>query len=1208
MDRGTWLPVRIHETALPMTLPTEGKPGKHRSAKPKPYLRVLKYVVMVGAGVFLLLLGVGLLLTVFFPSDLVRKELEVRLSDMVQGTVRIKFLSFNLVTGLELTGVHVSKNDQTLLALETLILDYRFWDLLQQRLTVNEIRLDGAEISLDLPQLRASRAQIESTPKPEASAAEIPPIPVAIDLQSLVVSGANLSVVVSSGLTVRLHDLNIGIAAGLSGDVAKLDGFVRIAQVEVASAGKNLHLPSNLNFTLSANLATQSLHVDAFTMTSPPALAVTVSGDVINFLGEPAVDVVMKDVRVDLEEVLELVKNFIPPDLRDVNVSGQVSPAFTVRGSLTPSGFQGLLNGDVALKQVALHLPQFDTTLSPTDVAVKVSDLVVKDNFPESTTINLRVTMEQAAFQKYGVGDVALEVSGDYFALGPVSTQMTFSGISVLPAVGGFPALSLPVSLEINAVGNHRLQELTLRQLEVKLGRLLDVEAQGFVRPQADDDSPSEVSLTAKVEPHIDQMLALLPKEWVSGVTVQKFLAPDSILVNGSGTLDAEYHPVQANATVQTHFSDMQFVQEPLALDGMLKDLHVAVALAYQASQRSLSGSMSGTLNLSDVVYGSMVQLGTLRMTVGSSFSGALSSSYELVDLRAKDTLTLDLGKVGYDSPTLRARLDGLTLSAKTHEDLIQRAFSLDDFRLASGSLLQVNAAGQFRQDTQVFRAQIEIPRMNLEGLLQRVSGEGVESLQGIHPRGEVEVSVLASGRIPQKEAIEHLEFPFSIHSRVIARGVSGVFAQHRVDDATAKMVFDFSPGASSLATLTTDLTVGGIQLAPELFLNRLAHSKVNLDLSVRSFDEVDIRTLDLATQGAEVSLKGYVAGIKEFLYPKPHIPAAVGKLFVNLKSQAQVGLEAFPQILRGAGLNGSGQARAELAIFKKEEGPMMVVVKAGGAGLGVSRDGLRVDNLNGQLELRKHLNWADPPSVRQRVFNPTDVLAQLRSIGHQGQRMSIDLLDLGIVTIRNFSTYAGFDRNAFKIQNLAMNVLGGGMGGNLVVSTGHGFGLSGRFEIAHLDLNNLLEERLKIVGDSLVDATIGISVFFDESTGTLDLSRTELNLFITHIGAKALDRVLVFLDPDGSNPTLVNARSQIKLANPSRVTIQLTRGMMSLEILFSEGIVPPFRMNRIPVGKLKNVQGVTAHIPHWEDIRALMVLLGAETYGVDEQGQWVMR
>ena len=99
-----------------------------------------------------------------------------------------------------------------------------------------------------------------------------------------------------------------------------------------------------------------------------------------------------------------------------------------------------------------------------------------------------------------------------------------------------------------------------------------------------------------------------------------------------------------------------------------------------------------------------------------------------------------------------------------------------------------------------------------------------------------------------------------------------------------------------------------------------------------------------------------------------------------------------------------------------------------------------------------------------------------------------------------------------------------------------------------------------------------------------------------------------MFLDPEGSNPTLVNARSQIKLANPSRVTIQLARGMMSLEILFSEGLVPPFRMNRIPVGKLKNFQAVTETIPHWGEIRDVMLLLGAETYGLDKQGQWVMQ
>jgi hypothetical protein len=114
--------------------------------------------------------------------------------------------------------------------------------------------------------------------------------------------------------------------------------------------------------------------------------------------------------------------------------------------------------------------------------------------------------------------------------------------------------------------------------------------------------------------------------------------------------------------------------------------------------------------------------------------------------------------------------------------------------------------------------------------------------------------------------------------------------------------------------------------------------------------------------------------------------------------------------------------------------------------------------------------------------------------------------------------------------------------------------------------------------------------------------------LFITHIGKEALDRVLVFLDPEGSSPTLVGARSQIKLANPSNVTIQLARGVMGLEIIFSEGLLPTFKLDRIPVGKLKSFQKVTEGIPDWEMIRQVMKMAGSQVYGTTTDGKLVLQ
>src|SRR5690606_14645033 len=105
--------------------------------------------------------------------------------------------------------------------------------------------------------------------------------------------------------------------------------------------------------------------------------------------------------------------------------------------------------------------------------------------------------------------------------------------------------------------------------------------------------------------------------------------------------------------------------------------------------------------------------------------------------------------------------------------------------------------------------------------------------------------------------------------------------------------------------------------------------------------------------------------------------------------------------------------------------------------------------------------------------------------------------------------------------------------------------------QVADLDANQLIETQSKISGDSQIAATLGLTTLFQEATGAVDLSRLECTLHITRIGKEALDRLLVFLDPEGSNPSISTARAQLNLANPSKVTLEVARGQLNLAIHF---------------------------------------------------------
>jgi carbon monoxide dehydrogenase subunit G len=296
--------------------------------------------------------------------------------------------------------------------------------------------------------------------------------------------------------------------------------------------------------------------------------------------------------------------------------------------------------------------------------------------------------------------------------------------------------------------------------------------------------------------------------------------------------------------------------------------------------------------------------------------------------------------------------------------------------------------------------------------------------------------------------------------------------------------------------------------------------------------------------------------------------------------------------------------------MLKKEQGSLDASVEIGAEALSLTHDGKELHDMNGGIQFRKSLAWKpdELTSPPKKPFQPSDRIAQLKSFSRKGQTITIERLQLGPFTVQNFSTNLAFEQQALKMQNLAMNLLGGGIGGNVIIAAEHPLRISAGLEVANLDANQLIKTESKIMGDSNIAATIGLTTILQDATGAVDLSRLESNLHITHIGKEALDRFLVFLDPEGSNPTLSNARAQLKFANPSRVTVEVARGQLNLTIHFQGSLIPTFRLDRVPIAKMKNIEKLTAAIPNWKDLAKVLELIGAETYAFTPEGEVVLQ
>ena len=1180
------------------------KKTTHQVKQSSRLRKVLRWLVILGSVLFLLLVSAGLLLTYWFPSERVKQELEVRLSSMLQGTVRIESLSFNLLTGLELEQVHVVQNAKPLLSLKRLNLDYSLIGLLQQQLTINEVLIDRANVFLNVPEL-SPPAEPSEAPPPPAEPSSLPPIPVSLDVRALMINHSNIRLILSPTLTVSLTDLNVHFSGGATAQDAQLAGSLNVSDLTVDLDKKTVQLPLDLTLALSANLQEERFHLTQFTLQSDPSFQLTLAGQVNRFLTKKEMDLSLRDVRIDLKKILALAKDFIPPDLAENPISGILSPKGHIKGALAETGFGGTVDVTLEAQKLQADLPGMAISLGPTDFSIQGSDLKIKDNMPEFGNLHVTMSNQGVSYQNYAVRDLNLDVSSEYFAAGPVKGRVTVSGVSTLPPLGPVHSLTLPFQVHLDAKGNYRQMDMTLKKLAVNLGTYLNLQAHGKVHPHPQPSQAIDLSLTTRIEPFIGNILPLVPKEWLKGITVKKGDGADLITLDVTSTVNASYLPQQAKVSSRIKLSSLTTSLDTLPAGGALDRMNLLVAAGYDARSGSIQATIGTALKLLDLHQGGALSIGQIGLTLKSTVNGTISPAFKLTGLQSKDGLALNVSDLSYRGESVQAAIDGISLLSKTKEDVLSQEYVIEAFRLSSDSLFNVKVKGRYGLKDQQFTLAVDMPSFHVGEVLKRLSGTLVEGLNEMKPQGRIVFSLQASGRVPQAKDMKQLAIPIEAAAKVNLENVEGTFTQHHITGAGGTLAMSFVPGDHPVAQVTSDLHVDDVQLAPGLPLKHISHAFAKVNVTSRNFDEIQFDQLHLGVNGGEVTVHGTVAGFKEFLVGEPSLGPLMGKLFAQVGTTISVDLDAFQDMLVPAGLEGSGHTQVEFSLLKNEEGPLDVGLHVAGRSMNLHQNGTQVTNLEGGLAIRKHLVWsADSQKPRTAAhFTPTDVLSQLRQVNGKRSHLTIDKVVSGGLTLSNVSLDLLFDGHAFKIQNLAVNLLSGGLGGNIVLRAGKAFGATAQLEAARLNLNDLLEDKLKIAGDSLIDATIGLSVFFEEQTGALDVSRTAVNLHVTHIGREALDRILVFLDPEGSNPTFVGIRSQIKLANPSRVTINIARGMMDLEILFSEGLLSSFKMDRIPVGSIKNLQNVTQGIPNWNMVINAMEMAGANSYGLDEKG-----
>ena len=1193
---------------------TSDSPQRNMSTSPKPprSRKVLQWFVWLAVGMLALLLCAGLLLTYWFPSDMVRQELEIRLSELLQGTVRIHSLSFNLLTGLEVSRMEFTKPNQPPLTLEHLTLDYSLPGLLKGTFTIKEISINRADVSLNLPEL--TKAAPEATPPPPAEPAEpatLPTLPVSINLETFKIIESNIHVVVSPELTVNLSHLNLQSSGSVSPDDAHLKGSLQVEQLALALQDKHVQLPLAVKFDAAIHLPTQHLELKQLTIESDPAIRLTLSGNFNEFLTQKTVNFSLTDTSLNLGTIMALAKDFVPPDFPTTTIRGNLSPSLTLTGFLPDSGFQGTIHAGLDGKNVELYLPDLALKAGPTDLTLAANDVQIKDNLPLTGNVSTQLSTHHLAFQAYGIQNLDFMLKSDYQASGPFSGNLKISGTTALPGdLLGRP-VNLPFAIALDTGGNHHIRQVRVNHLNLDLTPYGILQMKGALQPQLFPKQGMDASLEVRLSPKINALLSLIPKDQLQGLVLHKGTEPDTLVLQATGALHPDFRPEWAKATAALKLSSLRAQSDSFSAEGTMHQLTFLVSSGYQELNGVFQGTVGFSTNLSNLRSADMLTIGTSHVILKSSFQGNLSPDYQPTGLRSQDQIQLTLGNLTYqDHLSLTANLPSLRLSSKTKEDVVKHDYLLESLRVTSENILEMDVKGRFKQAKSQFDVDLQMPLLHVGNLLPLLSGPLMKGVDEINPKGRISLALRAAGRIPQETDLKQLALPLGLHGTLTLRDIEGAVAGYRAQGGNGTMTMAYSPQATPQTQLTTDMTLKRIHLPDTLPISELADTSLHLRMVSPDLNEVQIDPIQVTSKGVDLSLKGSLVGLRDLLSATSPRGTQLAKLFAQLQSRLSLDVETFQEALRPLGVQGTGKALVTMSMLKKEQGSLDASVEIGTETLSLTRDGTDLRNMNGGIQFRKSLAWKPDGALSpsKKTFQPSDRVARLKSFSRKGQTLTIDRLQLGPFTVQNLSTNLAFEQDALKMQNLVMNLLGGGIGGNVIIAAERPMRVSAELEVANLDANQLIDTGSKIKGDSNIAATIGLTAILQDATGAVDLSRLDFNLHITHIGKEALDRLLVFLDPEGSNPTLSNARAQLKLANPSRVTVEIARGQLSLTIHFQGSLMPTFRLDRIPIAKMKNIEKLTAAILNWEDLATVLELIGAETYSFTPEGEMVFQ
>ncbi len=598
---------------LEKTPPEEPKP---KEKKKRSWLKRLFLFITYGLLFFIVLLvGAGVVLSYYFPSERLRPVAEEKLTEFLKVPVSIGSLDLSLLRGVNISRLTLGEN-QPIFDVQNIILDYDLTELMQGRFVINQVLVDEPKLNLisengvwnfqPLLELGGS----EEAPPPEKPSEGLPIIPLAVDLREFAIRNIQVNLDMDGETTSQLeglsleargkinreeidvalnttmgppakgeHNLEFFSSQGEGIDVKtlsfmdikvstqdlnniRLSGVLRLNNNQF-HVGTPLPSPDlSTVIDLTAILQGQGVNIQRLTLNIGENNRVDLSGSATQIAKDPRFDIKLNEAAFNIEDLVAWAGKMIP----DIKASGNLQVTnVQVKGHMP--GFQPedieVVSAKVGIKDLSAQYPALSADLKGVDLDIDLANVQLKNSVPENVDGTLRLTMDRGQAQDFKIKDLIQDLKFNAKGSNLTDVSLIFSTAFdeaefSSPELG---AIKTGLDLKGSLGANIDSGDIQFFKADYSLGSA----AIGKLKANATNFGKSSFHLEQDLNIKLSPLRSLIPKKILQTIDGYPTAGETTVHSTVQGRLDKNFKPVQAllNTRIKLKDIDTQLKNPP---------------------------------------------------------------------------------------------------------------------------------------------------------------------------------------------------------------------------------------------------------------------------------------------------------------------------------------------------------------------------------------------------------------------------------------------------------------------------------------------------------------------------------------------------------------------------------------------------------------------------------------------------------------------